>query len=118
MKLCGRAHKHMMYLDGYDIPALTTESLTTEEKPSDPESGNLPVNQLCSYDDYGFDSMGEMYVFPDVPEPTKDILLTFRSKISEGCIQPASRALIVGCIRTNAFVAKKVHIFFIHRDLF
>lgn len=81
VKLQGRAHKHMMYLDGYDASDFNSESLTTEEKPRDPES--------------------------DLPEPPQTILLTFKSKISEGSFQPASRQIIVGCLKTNAFVGKK-----------
>nr|XP_039273717.1 cilia- and flagella-associated protein 74-like isoform X2 [Styela clava] len=81
LHLKGRAHKHMMFVDGYDPQDVSVESLTVEKKPRDPES--------------------------DAPEPVESILLTFRSKINEVAFPPVTRQLIIGCLRTNAFVAKK-----------
>lgn len=81
IRLKGRAHDHMMFVDNYDPLDVAVESLTAEKQPEDPETEATP--------------------------PTKTILLTFRSKINEGSFPPVSRALTIGCIRTNAFVAKK-----------
>ncbi|CAK8684978.1 unnamed protein product [Clavelina lepadiformis] len=71
----------MMYLDGYDPLVVSVESLTAD-------GNNLNL-----------ESEEELQ--------TQSVLMKFRSKVSEDGFVSVSRDLLVGCIRTNAFVGRK-----------
>uniref|UniRef100_H2YXP4 Uncharacterized protein n=1 Tax=Ciona savignyi TaxID=51511 RepID=H2YXP4_CIOSA len=71
----------MMFVEGNDPLDVPVESLT-----SDGTSG---------------DANGEAIV------PTKNILLSFTSHVSDEGFSPAERTLDIGCLRSNAFAARK-----------
>ncbi|CAK8682360.1 unnamed protein product [Clavelina lepadiformis] len=79
--LTGKAHDHMMYLDGYDPLDVSVESLA-----ADGNNLNLESEEELE---------------------TQSVLMKFRSKVSEDGFVSVSRDLLVGCIRTNAFVGRK-----------
>ncbi|XP_078491264.1 cilia- and flagella-associated protein 74-like [Ciona intestinalis] len=81
IELRGKAHDHMMFIEGNDQLDVPVESLTSD-------GGDKDTN-------------GDAIV------PMKNILLSFMSHVSDEGFSPAERKLDIGCVKSIAFAARK-----------